>query len=261
MKKNIFACFALMISCAFAFSQTGDEKLLKLAEDRTAFYGTDFKGTYSIVQKIPGEGERRTDAVMYRRDSEKKWTILVTGPAHEKGKGYLQFDGKIWFYDPVDKRFTFSSAKDKFQNSNVTNSDFAPQKYYSDYNIASASDALLGSYKCRMFVLKAKNSSAEYPEVHIWVSVDDGLVRKKEDYSLSGQVLRTTGVQSFQIVKNGSAEYAVPAKMVIVDGLKGKKISGKIQYERTQVTISNVSFSKVADSVYSKPYLEMMSAK
>ena len=52
MKKNIFACFALMISCAFAFSQTGDEKLLKLAEDRTAFYGTDFKGTYSIVQKI-----------------------------------------------------------------------------------------------------------------------------------------------------------------------------------------------------------------
>ena len=119
MKKNIFACFALMISCAFAFSQTGDEKLLKLAEDRTAFYGTDFKGTYSIVQKIPGEGERRTDAVMYRRDSEKKWTILVTGPAHEKGKGYLQFDGKIWFYDPVDKRFTFSSAECLFSRQRI----------------------------------------------------------------------------------------------------------------------------------------------
>ena len=42
---------------------------------------------------------------------------------------------------------------------------------------------------------------------------------------------------------------------------KGKKISGKMQYEQTQITIRNVVFEKVSDSVYTKPYLEMMSAK
>ena len=49
--------------------------------------------------------------------------------------------------------------------------------------------------------------------------------------------------------------------MMIQDNLKGKKIGNKMQYEKTQVTISNVVFEKVKDSVYTKPYLEMMSQR
>ena len=49
--------------------------------------------------------------------------------------------------------------------------------------------------------------------------------------------------------------------MLIQDNLRGKKIGGKMQYEQTQITIRNIVFEKVADAVYTKPYLEMMSAK
>ena len=49
--------------------------------------------------------------------------------------------------------------------------------------------------------------------------------------------------------------------MLIQDNLRGKKIEGKVQYEKTQITIKNVSFEKVSDTVYTKPYLEMMSSK
>ena len=43
---------------------------------------------------------------------------------------------------------------------------------------------------------------------------------------------------------------------------KGKvAIGDKIQYERTQISIANVVFEKVKDSVYTKPYLEMMSQR
>lgn len=47
--------------------------------------------------------------------------------------------------------------------------------------------------------------------------------------------------------------------MLLVDNLRGKKIDGKMQYEKTQVTITNVSFAKQKDSVYSKKYIESMS--
>ena len=47
----------------------------------------------------------------------------------------------------------------------------------------------------------------------------------------------------------------------IQDNLRGKKIGNEVQYEKTQITIKNVSFQTVSDSVYTKPYLELMGTK
>ncbi len=258
-KKFMSFIFVLLAgACAFSFSP---EDLLRQAQDNTAFYGTDFKGFYSVVQEKPGEGKNVTEAIMYRRDSEAKWTILVIGPAKDKGKGYLQYDSNIWFYDPADHRFTFTSARDKFQNTNANNSDFAPQFYYRDYSIESSSEVMLGKLECVMFVLKAKVQNVDYPELHLWITKNDGLVRKKEDYSLSGQKLRTTAIPSYQIVQASDKKYYIPVKMLITDNFRGKKIGEKIQFERTQITITNITFDRVENSVYTKPYLEMMSEK
>ncbi len=259
MKKIIIAF--LLFFPMWSLSALDYEALLQKAEDNTAFYETDFKGNYTVVQNKPGEGQNVTEAVMYRRDKKGSWTILVTGPAKEKGKGYLQFDNNIWFFDPADKRFTFTSAKDKFQNTNANNSDFAPQHYARDYAIEKTEEVMLGKMDCVLFTLKAKTDSVDYPMLKLWVTKDDGLVRKKEDYSLSGQKLRTTAIPSYQLVKSAEKNYSIPVSMLIQDNLKGKKISGKVQYEQTQITIRNVEFAKVADTVYTKPYLEMMSAK
>ena len=258
-KKIVSFIFSVSAGiCVFAASH---DELLKQAQENTAFYGTDFKGFYSVVQEKPGEGKNATEAIMYRRDSESKWTILVTGPAKDKGKGYLQYDNNIWFYDPADHRFTFTSARDKFQNTNANNSDFAPQFYYRDYSIESSSEVTLGKLECVMFVLKAKVQNVDYPELRLWVTKNDGLVRKKEDYSLSGQKLRTTAIPSYQIVQSASQNYYIPVKMLITDNLRGKKIGEKTQFERTQITITNITFDRVENSVYTKPYLEMMSEK
>lgn len=266
MKKLFKILVTAFVTVFFAFPAFSQDKaeyeaLLKKAENNTAFYETDFKGSYTVVQNKPGEGQNVTEAIMYRRDKTGAWTILVTGPAKEKGKGYLQFDSNIWFYDPADKRFTFTSAKDKFQNTNANNSDFAPQHYARDYSIESAEEVTLGKMNCVLFTLKAKVDSVDYPMLKLWITKNDGLVRKKEDYSLSGQKLRTTAIPSYQLVKAGGKSYSIPVSMLIQDNLKGKKISGKVQYEQTQITIRNVEFAKVPDTVYTKPYLEMMSAK
>lgn len=261
MNKILVSWYFALFFCVFtALGQDSGsvESLLKLAQDNTAFFDTDFSGRYTVVQEKPGEGKNLTEAIMYRRDKTSQWTILVTGPSREKGKGYLQTDGTIWFYDPSDRRFTFTSARDKFQNTNANNSDFAPQFYYRDYQIESAQDVKLGALDCVLFTLNAKIDRVDYPKLKLWVTKKDGLIRKKEDYSLSGQLLRTTAIPSYQIVENNERKYSVPVSMLIVDNLRGKRIGGKMQYERTQISISNVSFSKVDDVVYTKSYLEMM---
>ncbi len=257
----VAALSVFMILPAFSITKAQSEQLLQLAEDNSGFYETDFSGNYTVVQEKPGEGKNVTEAILYRRDKTGKWTILITGPAKEKGKGYLQYDDNIWFFDPADRRFTFTSAKDKFQNTNANNSDFTPQHYARDYSIKSFEEVKLGNMDCVLFELTAKVENVTYPMLKIWVTKDDGLVRKKEDYSLSGQKLRTTAVPSYQIVKGNGRTYSVPVSMLIQDNLRGKKIEGKVQYEKTQITIKNVSFEKVSDTVYTKPYLEMMSSK
>lgn len=253
--KNIFAvlfAFALLSPLSAEISKTEAAELLSKADKNTSYAGTDFKGDYAIVTSKPGSGKSITNATMFRRDSSSMFTILITGPEADKGKGYVQFDSSIWFFDPKDKQFTYTSARSKFQNTNLNNSDFIPQTLSQDYTIQSYQEVKLGQFNCVLFELKSSKKSVDYPVIKLWVSTDDGLIRKKEDYSLSGQLLRTTLIPSYQKVEDRS----VPGSMLIVDNLRGTKIDGKIQYEKTQITISNVSFQKQPNIVYSKQYLE-----
>ena len=262
-KKSCLAAliFAAVYSASFAISSDEASKLLAKAEASTAFYGTDFTANYEVVQSKPGEGRSKTNAKIYRRDSASQWTILITAPLKDKGKGYLQTDSNIWFYDPADRRFTFSSTKDRFQGTNANTSDFAPQNYVKDYKIDSFEEVKLGTFDCVLFTLKASSKNVDYPQIKLWVTKDDGLTRKKEDYSLSGQKLRTTAIPSYQKVTAGDKNYHIPVSMIIQDNLKGKKINGKMDYEKTVISISNATLEKQDDAVYTKPYLELMSGK
>ena len=257
--KKLFVIFTIFISFGVLFAQdiSSDEafKLLSKADSTTNFEGSDFNGYYSLVQEKPGQGTSLTEAVMHRRDSKGWFTILITKPSNDKGKGYVQFDDVLWFYDPHDNQFTFTSSANKFNNTNVNNGDFAPMHFARDYKIESAKRVKLGTYNCVNFVLKATAKKVDYPEIRLWVTEEDGLIRKKEDYSLSGQLLRTTAIPSYQKASNGRF---VPYKMLVVDNLRGKKINGKMQYEKTQVTVTNVNFELQQDVVYTKNYLEMM---
>ena len=255
--RSIVVLAAVLCGTVYAadLSQADAKKLLQKVDETTSFYGTDFAANYSLVQEKPGQGKSTTTVVMYRRDDADSYTILITGPEKDRGKGYVQFDNNIWFYDPSDRQFVFTSAKDNVGGTNATPADFTPQHYSKLYKIDKAEKVKLGKLDCVQMTLSATGKNVNYPTIKLWVTEEDGLIRMKEDYSLSGQLLRTTAIPSYQKFKN----HSVPSKMVVVDNLRGKKINGKMQYEQTQITISNVSFDKQKDSVYTKKYVEMMS--
>jgi outer membrane lipoprotein-sorting protein len=254
MKRIALIFFASAIALGGASADPDFQAMLKAVDGLVSFMDTDFSAEYKVEQFKPGEGTSITDSVIFRRDKDEKYLILILDPAADKGKGYLKIGSSMWLYDPVARRFDFTSSKERFQNSNARNSDFTRSTYSSDYLLESAKQEQLGKFPCWVLDLKANNDDVSFPRSKIWVS-DDNLVRKTEDYSLSGQLMRTRAVPSYQKI----GERYVPVMLLIVDNLRGKTIDGKFQNETTKITITKPSLSKLPDSIYTQSYLEKVS--
>jgi outer membrane lipoprotein-sorting protein len=247
-----FLCLVIIACSASLSAQSGDQKaLLNRVDELVRFRSSDFTADYLIVMDKPGQTQNATQAVIFRRDSEEKYCILILKPDVDKGKGYLKIDGNLWFYDPVGRRFTFTSAKERFQNSNARNSDFTRSNFAGDYDVTASSREKLGKFNCTVLSLKANNPEVTFPKTKLWIS-EDNLVRKTEDYSLSGQLLRTTAIPTYQSI----GDRYIPVSVVIVDNLRGKTVNGRFVSERTQITISKPSMEKLPDNLFTKAYLE-----
>jgi outer membrane lipoprotein-sorting protein len=257
MHKPVFFAF---IAALFAAGVAGplaalpDEELLKKADNLASYYGVDFSAEYTIVQDKPGQSRNATVAGVFRRDSDAMYTIVIVQPAINRGQGYLKQGNTLWFYDPESKRFNSTSSRDRFQNSNARNSDFTRSTLSDDYKISAGEEAVLGRFKCRVLTLEATSNEVTYPRMKVWVS-EDGLVRKTEDYSLSGQLLRTSVIPEYY---NLGGRY-VPKAVLLVDALRGATVNGVFVNEKTQISIKNPSFSPVSSSVFSKTFLEKAS--
>jgi len=99
-------------------------QILSQVDSLVSYDDRDFSAEYTITDVRPGEGSSRTVTTIFRRDQIDTYTIIIMEPEADRGKGYLKIDDKLWLYDPVPRRFTVVSAKDRFQNTNARNSDF-----------------------------------------------------------------------------------------------------------------------------------------
>lgn len=252
-KRILSLLFSFLLAVSGVFAQDFIT-MLRRADSLASFPGTDFSAEYTVVQDVPGRGRTTTISTVFRRDSEKKYVIVVMEPAASKGQGYLKLDQTLWFYDPQSRKFNSARAGDRFQNSNARNSDFTGSTLAQDYRVVKGEATRLGAYDCWVLDLEAATREITYPFMRIWIDAE-GLVRKAEDYSLSRQLLRTTLIPAYQ--KVGTRYF--PRKMLIVENLSGTLVAGTFVNERTQVTIEKPSLRRLPDSVFSKSFLESVS--
>ena len=252
--KRLALGIAFLVLVSQLWADTNPKEVLQKTDSLVSFLDSDFSCEYTFVVNKAGEGVDTTLAVIFRRDSENKYLILILAPAVDKGKGYLKIGDNLWFYDPVPRKYVFTSSKDRFRNSNARNSDFTKSSFAVDYDIVRTSHEKLGKFDCTVFDLKANNNQVTFPISKLWIS-DDSLVRKSENYSLSGQLLRTVLIPTYQ----GIGDRFVPRTIVIVDQLKGKVVNGNFVGDRTQITISKPSLAKLPDNLFTKAYLEKVS--
>ncbi len=250
----VFLAAAVAASTLAAQSTGGTPdfgQMLRKADALVTFNDSDFSAVYTFVQDSPGQGTSTKQAMVFRRDHQNTYLIILVKPEDDKGKGYLKSGNNLWFYDPVARRFTFTSAKDRFQNMNARNSDFTRSNLAGDYKVTASVRQKLGKFDCWVLDLQSRTDDIGFPRMKIWIS-DDGLVRKTEDYSYSGQHLRTTAFPVYQQV----GDRYVPQTVVILDELRGAKVNGVFVKERTTYTIERPSLQALPDSTFTKAWLE-----
>ncbi len=237
-----------------SYSEEQSRQILQQIDSMVSYPENDFSAEYTITQERPGQGSSRTRAALFRRDSRDAYAIILLDPEVDRGKGYLKIGNSLHVYDPVARRFTVTSARDRFQNSNARNSDFTRSTLAQDYRITGAEQQTLGAYQTIVYDLEAITDEVSYPKMRIWVD-QNNLVRKVEDYSLSGQLMRTTAIPSYQQIEN----LYVPITIVMIDALHGREIEGVFRNDRTVISVAKPSFQNVPDVVFTRSYLERVS--
>lgn len=229
----------------------GQEDVLRRVDALVSYGEKDFSAEYTVTQQRPGEGNRVTRMTMFRRDSEETYTIVITDPPADRGKGYLKVGENLWLYDPTDRRFTVISAEERFENSNARNSDFTRSTLAEDYRIVGHETARLGAYDTDVYDLEAVTDDVTFPKMRIWID-KDRLLRKFEEYSASGRHMRTTAIPSYRPL----GEQFVPVHIVIQDELRGREVEGRFRNERTVITVANASLKPLPEMVFTRGYLE-----
>ncbi len=242
------------IAQAGEISREEGRRILEEIDSLVSYEGSDYSAEYTVTQERPGQGTSRQKMTMFRRDSQDQYTIIIMEPSEDRGKGYVRIGDNLWLYDPADQRFTRTSARDRFQNTNARNSDFTQSTLARDYEIVGHSQEQLGVYETDVYDLEAITDDVTYPKMRIWVD-ENGLVRKFEDYSLSDQHMRTTAIPNYRRID----DKFVPVRIVIQDELRGREVDGEMRQERTIISVDKPSFRDVPDSVFTRSYLERVS--
>lgn len=250
MKQILLICGLLVAGTCFG--QDVPKDILAKIDAQVSFMDSDFSTEIEMKETKPGEGVTERTIALFRRDREEKYVMLLLKPDTDKGKGYLKIGNNLWLYETVPtRRFTVTSAKDRFQNSNARNSDFTRSTFAEDYKIVSTSHEKLGAFDTTVLSLEALRDDITFAKTKLWVTPDN-LVRKKEDYSLSGQLLRTTAMPSYQEFKG---RY-IPKKVTIIDALLGKTLNGVFKNEVTEYSMGKLSTDPLPSILFTQSYLE-----
>lgn len=238
---------SLMVTATAGAQSINTTGMLARIDDAVRFADEDFSAVMNLVSEDPEDGIERTGARLFRRDQDGAYVILVLHPEVNRGQGYLQVDDALWFYDPESRSFSFTTESENFQGSDARVSDFSTSSFEEDYRIVSAEEGRLGNFSVYVLDLEATNNQVTYPFQRIWVTQDNFLVLKSEDYSVTRRLLRTTFIPRY--TRLGTS--FVATQVILEDEL----VPGK----KTTMTISEISNTSLPNSVFTKSYVERVS--
>ncbi len=228
----------------FAISPDEAQELLEKIDFSMNFDDSDFAAVMTMISEDPESGIEKRVIQQYRRDSEDKFLMLFREPVTQMGQGYLMIDDNLWFYDPESRKFSHTSMKEQFAQSDANNSDFGESSIADDYKVVTVEEDNLGRFEVYVMKLEGLNNEVTYPNEKIWVTRDTNLILKTEDSSANGRVMRTAYFPSY--AKIGGKYMAT--KMIFIDNL----IEGK----KTQITITDISVEDLQDTLFSKAFVE-----
>ena len=217
---------------------------------------SDFAAQARITTKDPEQGTKVIESVLYRRDRDDAFLIVIAEPETDRGNGYLRVGDNMWMYRRSTRTFTHIGRDEKIGGSNTSAGDIETRKFKELYKPAldasggeQISEETIGAAKIPVYRLEvtAKVNDVKYPKLVMWVTRDKYLELKRESYSLSGTLMETDLFTSYKEI---DGRY-VPLLQKYVD---------EVEKGRTSLLeITGVSFDKVDNYKFDKSYLESLS--
>lgn len=240
---------------AWAAELTKDEMtgLLKELDDRQRNSG-DYRALCYLEQKEKDKADIVRELLIFRRDADDKLMMLFTKPKSEEGKGYLRLDKNLWMYDPNTGKWDRTTERERIGGTNSRRSDFDESRLAQEYAPKFEAEEKLGKFDTWRLELTAKEGiDVAYPVVKLWIDKENHNILKRQEFALSGRLMRTAFYPKWQKLKSEAKKSDVwfPGEIRIFDEVE--------KSNSTLVLMKSVDLSSLDANRFTKAWLESKS--
>jgi len=236
-------------------AKTKDEmvKMLKEVDVRQNSQG-DWHSHIYMEQKEKDKVDVVYEGDVYRRSEDQKFVIVFTKPKASQGQGYLRIDQNLWFYDPAVGKWERRTERERIGGTNSRRSDFDESRLAIEYEPTDDGETKLGAYTAQAMTLKGKPGiDLAFPVVKLWVDKDTLNVLKRQEFALSGRLLRTSYYpkwkKAYSESKHGDTWF--PEEIRFYDEVE--------KANSTLILIKEVDFKPLPQNLFTKAWLESKS--
>ncbi len=214
----------------------------------------DYKSLFYLEQREKDKPDIVREGLAYRRDADEKLMILFTKPQTEAGKGYLRVDKNLWYYDPTIGKWERRTDRERIAGTDSRREDFDQSNLAGEYDPAFEGEEKLGNFDVWVLKLTVKPGvDVAYPIVKLWIDKATGNDLKRQDFALSGRLMRTSYVPKWQKLFS-------PTKKADLWYRQEIRIYDEIdKANSTVVVIKSVDLDGLPENIFTKAWLESKS--
>jgi hypothetical protein len=228
-------------------------QLLKVLDDRQQNNG-DYRAMVYLEQKERDKTDVIREAIVYRRSADQRLIILFSKPKSEQGKGYLRVDKNLWSYDPNVGKWERRTERERIAGTDSRRADFDESRLAEEYDASDEGDEKLGAYQVHRLNLKVKPGvDVAFPIVKLWVDTATSNVLKRQEFALSGRLMRTLYYPRWQkqYSESKKGDFWYPPEIRIYDEVE--------KANSTIVLIKTVDLRSLETNIFTKAWFESKS--
>jgi hypothetical protein len=225
-------------------------ELLKGVDDRQRNQG-DWRSNVYIEQKEKNKVAVVYEALVFRRSADQRFMILFTNPKASQGQGYLRVDKNLWFYDPAVGKWERRTERERIGGTNSRRSDFDESRLAEEYDPEDNGEEKLGVYTAQVMTLKGKPGlDLAFPVIKLWVDKATHNELKRQEFALSGRLLRTSYYPKWQKIYSESRKGDIwyPQEIRFYDEVE--------KQNSTLILIKSVDLKPLEPNLFTKAWLE-----
>jgi hypothetical protein len=224
--------------------------MLRAIDERQQDTG-DWRSVVYLEQRERGKVAVVYETLTMRRSADQKFLILFTKPKAVRGQGYLRLDHNLWFYDPAVGKWERRTERERIGGTASRRADFDESHLSQQFDPEDGGEEMLGVYATQVVRLTAKPGvDVAYPVVKIWVDKETRNVLKRQEFALSGRLLRTTYYAKWTKVHS-------PSKNADVWYAREIRLFDELEKETsTTLVVQSVDSRPLQANVFTKAWLE-----